>query len=332
MKRHANLSFFVPHLGCPHACVFCDQKNISGETGKITPEQVRELCEKQLPRDGSRTEIAFFGGSFTAIDRDTMISLLEAACPFVEDGRACGIRCSTRPDAIDPEILDILRRYRVTSVELGAQSMDDRVLKMNGRGHDSAAVERASALIKESGISLGLQMMVGLYGEEDAAQGAYDTARKLIALRPDTVRIYPTLVVDGTALANLYRTGRYRPLGVEEAVEITSELMSMFRAERINVIRVGLHYEESLEQTVLAGPFHPAFGELCEARIYRNELVNITDGLETATVLCEQRILSQVLGQKRSNIAYLKELGRDITVRPVPDLKGIKLETSFKEK
>ena len=327
MKRHANLAFFVPHLGCPHNCLFCDQRSISGETVPVTPEDVRRLCSDSLPPEGEggNAEIAFFGGSFTAIDRSVMISLLEAAYPFVQSGRASGIRCSTRPDAIDGEILDILERYGVRSIELGAQSMDDRVLRLNLRGHGSAEIISASKLIKERGFSLGLQMMEGMYGDSDPHAGAVATARGFIALKPDTVRIYPTLVVDGTPLAALYRTGRYLPLTVEQAVEITAELLTMFRDEGINVIRTGLHYESSLERTVLAGPFHPAFGELCESRVYLEQMKSLTEGMDEAVIYCEQRILSQVLGQKRSNIEQLRRMGRDVKVVPDAGIKGIRL-------
>ena len=326
MKRHANLSIFVPHLGCPYACVFCDQKNISGEQRAPTPDEIRDMCDAFLPQDGKNTEIAFFGGSFTAIERSLMVSMLEAAYPFVRSGRACGIRCSTRPDAIDDEILDILKGYGVTSIELGAQSMNDEVLRKNGRGHDAQSVREASALIRKHGFSLGLQMMVGMYGDADRRQGAVRTAEELITLRPDTVRIYPTLVLDRTPLAVLYRTGRYEPLGLEEAVDITSELITMFRNENINVIRVGLHYEDSLKADYLAGPFHPAFGEMCEAMIFRRKMEDMIGGRKTAVFACEPRLLSQVQGQKRSNIGYFREKGISVSVVPEEGIRGIALK------
>ena len=319
MKRHANLAFFVPHLGCPHQCVFCDQKSISGQQKSPTAEEVTQTCGRYLPADGAGTEIAFFGGSFTAIDRDLMTQLLEAAYPFVREGRASGIRISTRPDAIDGEILDILKRYGVTSVELGAQSMSDEVLRLNGRGHDSESVVKASGLIKEAGFSLGLQMMVGMYGAYDPGAEAEYTARRLADLGPDTVRIYPTIVVEGTALAALFRAGRYSPLELEQAVDITASLIEMFRSRSIDVIRTGLHYEESLMDSMIAGPYHPAFGELCESRIFRNAIEKqLTQG-DSAEVRCEPRLLSQVTGQKKSNIEYFRSRG--IGIRVIPDEK-----------
>ena len=323
MKRHANLAFFVPHLGCPHQCVFCDQRSISGQQKEPTPDEVTETCERYLPGDGSDTEIAFFGGSFTAIDRGTMTGLLEAAYPFIRAGRASGIRISTRPDAIDGETLEILDRYGVRSIELGAQSMSDRVLRMNGRGHDSESVVRASELIREAGFSLGLQMMVGMYGSDDPAEEAEFTAARLADLLPETVRIYPTVVVENTALAVLYRSGRYVPMQLEKAVDVTASLMMMFRSRGINVIRVGLHYEDSLVKNMIAGPYHPAFGEMCESRIFRTQIEEQLNGAESAEVLCEPRLLSQVTGQKKSNIEYFGSRGIRVTVVPDSGITGI---------
>ncbi len=325
MKRHANLAFFVPHLGCPHQCVFCDQKSISGQQKEPQPDEVRETCERYLPADGSGTEIAFFGGSFTAIDRGVMTGLLEAAYPFVRGGRASGIRISTRPDAIDGEILGILGRYGVRSIELGAQSMSDRVLMLNGRGHDSESVVRASKLIKDAGFSLGLQMMVGMYGAEDPSAEAMETGRRLAELQPDTVRIYPTIVVEGTALERLYRSGMYRPMELEEAVEVTSELMEMFRGRDINVIRVGLHYEDSLIKSMAAGPYHPAFGEMCESRIMRRRIESELCGAKAVRILCEPRLISQVKGQKKCNTEYFRSIGVSTEIVPDSSVKGLKV-------
>lgn len=327
MKRHANLAFFVPHLGCPYQCVFCDQKSISGQQKAPDPSEVESTCERYLPEKGTGTEIAFFGGSFTAIDRGLMTSLLEAAHKFVHKGRASGIRVSTRPDYIDDEVLDILRQYSVTSIELGAQSMDDKVLRKNGRGHDSNSVVRASELIKEKDFSLGLQMMVGMYGSEDPGKEAKYTAEHLAILEPDTVRIYPTIVVEGTALAELYRRGQYRPLDLDSAVNITASLIRFFRNEGINVIRTGLHYEESLIESMIAGPYHPAFGELCESMIFREKIEEALKGSTETVVYCEPRLLSQVTGQKKSNIRYFADKGINVRVIPDKDVKGISINT-----
>ncbi len=326
LNKHSNLAFFIPHLGCPYRCIFCDQNNISGEQDIISPDEVRATCDRFLPADGSDTEIAFFGGSFTAIPRELMISYLEAAFPFVENCRASGIRLSTRPDCIDEEVLDLLKRYGVTSIELGAQSMDDRVLKLNGRGHLSQHVRDASRLIKSFGFSLGLQMMVGMYGADDPKEDALNTAEEFIKLSPATVRIYPTLVVENTVLATLWRTGRYQPLELENAIDICSELIQRFRDADVNVIRVGLHSEESLQEQTLSGPFHPAFGELCESRILRDQIMREAGERKELIIRCNPRYLSKIIGQKKSNIIFFRNNGIDLNVIQDPAVEIYRIE------
>ena len=203
--KHANIALFVPHIGCPHRCSFCDQNAISGAECPPEPADVTAACETALQSLGSRAaeaEIAFFGGSFTAIDRGYMLRLLDAARPYVRAGKVRGIRLSTRPDAVEPEVLSLLREYGVTTIELGAQSMDDRVLELNGRGHTADQVRRAACRVREMDFSLGLQMMTGLPG--DTPEGAWYTARELAALSPAEVRIYPTVVLDGTRMGEWY--------------------------------------------------------------------------------------------------------------------------------
>ncbi len=319
MKRHANLSVFVPHEGCPRRCIFCDQNEISGAAHAPTPDEVRALCERYLPENGAQTEIAFFGGSFTAIERGYMRALLEAAYPFVQAGRAEGIRLSTRPDAIDDEILDLLAAYGVTSIELGAQSMDDAVLNANRRGHTAADARRASALIKARGrFALGLQMMLGMYGERDARESALYTAREFIALAPATVRIYPTLVMENTALCALYRAEDYAPLGVEAAAQLTAELLELFEGAGINVIRVGLHGDASLQKNAVAGPFHPAFGELCYSLVTRKKLaaaLAAAGGPDTAVAAVHPTNLSRTKGLSKCNIDWFRARGTELTVK-----------------
>ena len=326
LKKHSNLAFFIPHLGCPYRCIFCNQNNISGEQNIITPQEVKDTCDAFLPEDGTGTEIAFFGGSFTAIPREQMISFLEAAAPFLAAGRAEGIRLSTRPDCIDDEVLDILKSYGVTSIELGAQSMDDHVLKVNGRGHTSQHVRDASELIRSYGFSLGLQMMVGMYGASDVKQDAIYTADEFIKLSPDTVRIYPTLVVGNTALAALWKSGKYEPLDVETAIDIASQLMVMFRDKGIRVIRVGLHSEESLQEETLAGPFHPAFGELCESRIIRNEILDSVGSKKEIIIHTNPKLASKIIGNKKSNISFFAEKGIKVSLIQDSEIEGFEIE------
>lgn len=331
MEKHKNLSIFVPHEGCPNKCSFCDQNKISGTQAPPSPEEVRRLCEKFLPQDpaeGKSYEIAFFGGSFTAIERGYMLALLQAAHPFVQRGRAMGIRVSTRPDAISPEILDILKAYGVTSIELGAQSMDDYVLKVNFRGHTRRQVDAASRLIKERGFSLGLQMMPGLYGRRDYTRDALNTAERFIALSPDTVRIYPTLTLEDTYLRQVYRRGKYTPLTIPRAVDICAILLPMFERRGIKVIKLGLHADTGLEKSLVAGPYHPAFKELVQSKIYLDMVKNALRGREAGEYtlrVCPQK-RSQFAGQKKANIAALQKMGYKITVKDDPALTGDKFK------
>ena len=320
MTKHKNLSIFVPHEGCPNQCSFCDQKKISGTQTPPTPQQVTALCDEFLPQDAERGksyEIAFFGGSFTAIDRSYMTSLLQAAYPFVKRGRAAGIRCSTRPDAIDDEILTLLKGYGVTSIELGAQSMQDQVLKVNLRGHTQADVFTASALIKQYGFSLGLQMMPGLYGCTDYMEYAVDTAEKFIQIMPDTVRIYPTLILKDTLLEKLYQKGMYTPLTLSEAVEICAVLVKMFNEKNIRIIKLGLHADTGMENSLVAGPYHPALKELVQSRMLLDRFVADLSCLPQGayTICVNPRQHSQATGQKKANIAALARLGYRVEIK-----------------
>lgn len=258
------------------------------------------------------TEIAFFGGSFTAIDRQYMLELLTAAKQFTEIFK--GIRISTRPDCIDDEVLTLLKEYGVTSIELGAQSMDNSVLELNNRGHKSEDVVNASKRIKEFGFSLGLQMMTGLYGSD--FEKDIKTAESFIALKPDTVRIYPTVIMKNTDLADYYHSGKFVPYTLDESVELCSRLILMFEREGISIIRLGLHYSDSLVDDSLGDNYHPAFKELCESKIFYNSFIEQTSNLSSKKfdVFINQRSLSKFLGQKKSNIKKLNALGYELTV------------------
>ncbi|MCR5781900.1 MAG: radical SAM protein [Clostridia bacterium] len=325
MSKHANISLFVPHAGCPHQCTFCNQRAISGETKRLTREDVTDAVLTAI-RSGSppeTTEIAFFGGSFTAIDRSYMTELLSAAYPYVESGQVRGIRCSTRPDYIDGEILALLKRFGVTSIELGAQSMDDRVLRLNKRGHTASDVERASFLIRESGFELGLQMMTGLYGDSD--ETCIGSAERIISLCPATIRIYPTVVIEGTELAELYRCGEYRPQTVDEAVKLCAKLVPMFESAGIRVIRLGLHSGGGVSDGYIAGAYHPAFGELVESEIILNDVsryIRNNDISGDAVIFVNPSRVSVMTGQKRRNIEKLAEYGVNARIKPDDNLSG----------
>lgn len=318
--KHANVALFVPHNGCPHQCSFCNQRSITGQLTQPTPEDVRNAIHTataSLGADTKNAEIAFFGGSFTAVERGYMISLLSAAAPFVEDGSFAGIRISTRPDYIDEEILTLLKRYHVTAIELGAQSMDDRVLQKNGRGHTAKQVEVASQLIKAYHFTLGLQMMTGLYG--DTAEGGFQTARKLAALHPDNVRIYPTIIMSGTELSDKYLAGEFQTLSLDETVSLCAKLLDYFEECGIAVIRLGLHSTPELERDMLSGPWHPAFRELCEScRILQKVTAFLHDNYipkGQITVHVNPKSVSIAIGQKKSNLAALRKLGYEAEIK-----------------
>lgn len=317
--RHSNISIFIPHIGCPHQCSFCDQRTISGAQHAPSGDEVREICEKALREVSSpeNSEIAFFGGSFTAISRDYMTELLEAAQPFIGVGKFRGIRISTRPDCIDREVLDLLKISGVTAIELGAQSMNDDVLMLNKRGHTAEGVENACGLIREYGFETGLQMMLGLYGS--TSESDLETAAAILNLHPDTVRIYPVVILKGTRLAQLYESGKYKPYPFEKAVEISADTIMMFENSGIRVIKCGLHASEFVERDMIGGFYHPAFRELCESEIYRKKMSDILSscgGKITGTVVfaAAKSCISKAMGHKKSNIEYFRKNSIEIKI------------------
>lgn len=309
MKK-GNISIFVPHQGCPCACSFCNQKTITGAQTSPNAQDVINAVNTALKRKGYEYEIAFFGGSFTAIERYYMLELLGAARQFVEKGQVKGIRISTRPDCIDKDILDLLKEYGVTSIELGAQSMDDEVLLANRRGHNAQSVVDASELIKSYGFELGLQMMTGLY--KDTTEKAIETAKKIIALSPDTVRIYPTVVLKGTYLAELYLNEEYKPLNPDDSAELCAQLVPMFEEAGIKIIRLGLHSSKDIKDNMLAGGFHDSFGELVKSRIMVNKILELPPA--DYQVFVNPRSLSKLKGNNKSNIYLLIERGYNIKI------------------
>ena len=308
-------------MGCPHQCSFCDQNTISGAKHLPDGKEVREICSRALKevRSPEDTEIAFFGGSFTAIPRDYMRELLSAAGEFVGIGKFRGIRCSTRPDCISTEILYELKASGVTAIELGAQSMDDEVLSLNERGHSVQDVEDASQLIRAFGFELGLQMMIGLYGSTPEKE--WETIRKINAIRPDTVRIYPVVVLEGTRLGELLKSGKYVPFSFDTAVDIAASAMVMFEDSGIRVIKCGLHASEFVERDMTGGFYHPAFREICEAMIYRRnmefELENSGTVSGTAVFAVSPSCISKAVGHGRSNAEFFQKRG--ITIKILVD-------------
>lgn len=331
--KHINVALFVPDEGCPHRCSFCNQKTISGKTKRLRTEDIDSAVKTALESaDCNKGEIAFFGGSFTAIDKDYMISLLERAKMYIDKGLFAGIRISTRPDCISEEILDILKHYGVTSIELGCQSMSDEVLRLNNRGHLAKDVVYSAGMIKSYGFEFGVQMMTGLYGDDN--ETAIETAKKLIALSPDTARIYPTVVLENTELERLYKSGEYTPQSVDEAAELCSELLMMFHEKGIRVIRVGLHSGGNVEEGYVAGAYHPAFREICESRIYLRKVLSEIKRQGTPkgdlTVTVGSSYVSMMSGQKKFNSEKLREMGYNLKIKQDKNMKKYEIEVGGK--
>ena len=309
--RNSIIPVFVPHLGCPNDCVFCNQRRISGHIEPATAQTVKNAIEEAaaLTPQGTKRQLAFYGGSFTAIPEARQIELFEAAQPYLEAGVISSIRLSTRPDAIDAAVLKRLKCYGVAVVELGAQSMCDRVLELSGRGHDSAAVENASRLIKAAGFRLILQMMTGLPGDTD--ESCVETAKRIIALGPDGVRIYPTVIVRDTVLCDMWRAGTYKEHSVEDAVRVCAKIAPLFDEAGIPIIRMGLNPTEDLSGgDALGGAYHPALGELVRSRIMLQKARDLLSGTapgSRVTLGVNRSDVSKAVGQHRCNIKTLTE-------------------------
>jgi len=265
---------FITHQGCPHQCLFCNQHSIAGASAVLTPEQVREAIRSQLAwprrRPDAAVQVAFYGGSFTGLARGRQEELLAAAQPFLASGEVREIRLSTRPDCMSPEIAQFLYDRGVRVVELGAQSLVDSVLAASGRGHTAAQVHEAVASLRSAGIRVGIQLMLGLPGDTTVLAGK--SARAAAGLAPDLVRIYPTLVISGSPLASLFRARAYQPLSLNRAVALAGRLWRIFAEQGIPVVRMGLQPSRSLEESLLAGPYHPSFGELVLSRLFFREV------------------------------------------------------------
>ena len=331
MKKQYIIPIFVPHLGCPNDCTFCNQRKISGELKNVTPNDVRDTIEYYLNSFKEKDlykEVAFFGGSFTGIDVKIQNELLEAAFDYVKEGKIDGIRISTRPDYIDKTILKRLKKYKVKTIELGVQSTNDFILKKCRRGHTYDDVVKASKLIRRYRFTLGHQMMIGL--PESTEQDDITTAKDLIKLKPKIVRIYPVLVIKGTALEEEYNKGDYEPLTVNQAVERCKELCYMFAKKKINVIRIGLQNTDSISSPdninseVVAGPYHETFRQLVESSIYYDTIVEkikkINTKVKEVEILVNPQNVNNIVGYKRSNIQKLKEM-YDVDVVVKQDIK-----------
>ncbi len=326
---HSNISIFVPHKGCPNDCSFCNQRAISGQTVSATPKDVEEAVKTAIEYkvEPKNTEIAFFGGSFTAIEREYMLSLLTAAKHFLDTYKFKGIRVSTRPDCITEDILLTLKNYGVTAIELGTQSMCDDVLLANRRGHSADDVRKASKLIKEYGFELGLQMMTGLYKSD--FEKDMQTALEIIKIKPDTVRIYPTVVLKNTHLGFLQEKGEYIAPTAEETAPFCAKLLEMFEKENIKVIKLGLHSSETVEGDMIGGAYHPAFRELCEGYIYLQKMLEKLKGKDknqSYVIFVSKKALSKAKGQQKRNEKALKSQGFCCIIKGKENLQNFEVE------
>ena len=318
MKKQYIIPIFVPHLGCPNDCIFCNQKSISGQKTNMTKEKVKKIIDdylKSMTDENAQIEIAFFGGSFTAIETERQEELLQTAYEYVKSGKVESIRVSTRPDCIDKEILKRLKKYKVKTIELGVQSANDYILKRANRGHTFEDVKKASKLIRWYGFKLGHQMMVGL--PESTRIDEINTAKALVKLKPKMVRIYPVLVVKNTKLEEEYEQGIYEPLSVVQAVEICKEIVRIFADKKIDIIRIGLQSTDEIsdpqneKSEVIAGPYHPAFRQLVESGMWYDAIVGKIKKLNVKVKKVQVTVnpidANNVIGHKKENVQKLKD-------------------------
>ncbi len=261
------IPIFIPFGGCPHQCVFCDQTKITGASLLPSQTEIGRTIEEYLSTwtRGGRKEVAFYGGTFTGFPMDVQEDFLKGAHRYIKSGRIDSIRISTRPDYICDETIKVLKKYGVGAVELGVQSMVNSVLRNSGRGHGGKDTVRAVRLLKEAGIKVGIQLMPGLPG--DTKNTIINTARRVIILKPNFVRIYPTLVIKDTPLHDMYLMGKYKPWVLEDMVDVCQEIYKLFTRANVTIIRMGLQASKELEENIIAGPYHPSFRQLVEGRV-----------------------------------------------------------------
>ncbi|KHD38040.1 radical SAM protein [Clostridium acetobutylicum] len=335
-KSHYIIPIFVPHEGCPHDCVFCNQNTITGEESKVNGDYVKSTVEDYLdtiPNKSATIEISFFGGTFTAINMEKQKELLSVARYYKEIGKIKYIRLSTRPDYIDDEILTNLKNYSVDIIELGVQSLDSEVLLKSGRGHTKEDVVKASNLIKKYGFTLGHQIMLGLPG--DNAEKDIETTRKVICMKPDICRIYPALVIKDTAMEKMYNRGIYKPYDIKECVEISKIVFGMLFANDIEVIRIGLQPTEEIntDGELVAGPFHPAFRELVEGSIMNEMIFDNLKECESNTVdiYLNPKDISKLYSNKKTFFYSMKDRLNNLRINVIqnPEVEKDTLKMNF---
>ena len=313
MSKELIIPVFIPHLGCRHRCVFCNQRKISGHESMPQAEEIEKqvLNYRASCRDLNLREVhlAYYGGSFTAIAADEQEKYLKAAFALKEKGLIAKIRLSTRCDYIDDEVIARLKRYQVDIVELGVQSLDEQVLMLSQRGHTAAQVREAAEILKQSGFTLGLQMMIALPGDTPAK--SIQTAKEIVRLEPDFVRIYPTAIIKDTELALMWKNRQYQPWDWDVLIDTTVEAAEIFQAAHIPIIRIGLQAADNLtfERDLLGGGYHPALGEMVKARIMRRKIERTLAQMPQGAyeIYANVRQLSQIKGQKNVNTRYFAE-------------------------
>ncbi len=312
MKEHANIPIFLPHKGCPNDCVFCNQKVITAKLKPLSKDEVIQIIETYLSTllvNNTKTiEIAFFGGSFTGIPIEEQKEYLKIAKDYMDRGLVHRIRLSTRPDYINGQILEHLKLFNVSTIELGVQSFDDDVLRLTNRGHNSQCIYQSSELIKQYGFDLGIQLMIGLPG--DTRKKSVESAKKTAEIGPKNVRIYPTMVLSGTKLEEMYHKGGYTPLNIEDAIETTKQMYLIFKRAGINVIRVGLKSTDHIGKgkDVVAGDYHPAFRQLVEGDLIKDILEDQLKGsFQKAVFYGHISSLSNMIGNGKRNKIYFEK-------------------------
>ena len=323
--KYGMIPFFIPHVGCPHVCTFCNQSRITEVSGigYLTPEYITSTIQDYVGESNSDKywEVCFYGGSFSAINQDLQRQLLLPAYEALKAGRIDGIRCSTRPDAVSDRQLELLRSYGMNTIELGVQSMDDTVLSLAKRGHTSNDVKLAVKQLRKFGFTVGLQLLPGLLG--DSWDTIMKTAVEISQLQPDFVRIYPVLVIENTELAEQYKAGIYEPLSLEQALQYCSFLKTWFESHQIIVIRTGLQSTEELDagHSLLAGPYEPAMGELVTNEQWRQRIEHCLDEhteyfnnpVRAITISYPRNLTSKIRGLKKRNLTYFEKTYGNIT-------------------
>ncbi|MDO5555351.1 MAG: radical SAM protein [Clostridia bacterium] len=340
-KQQYIIPIFVPHLGCPNDCTFCNQRSISGQVKKVTEAEVKEIIEEHLKTfkdENSYCEIAFFGGSFTGIEKEKQEELLKVAYEYIKSKKIQSIRVSTRPDYIDKDNLKLLKKYGVKTIELGVQSTNDYILKKCKRGHTHQDVIKASKLIRRYRFELGHQMMIGL--PESTKLDELNTAKDLAKLKPKIVRLYPVLVIKNTELQKEYESGEYQPLNLLQAIERCKELYYYFTKKNITVIRMGLQNTDLIsspknkQSEVLAGPYHEAFGQLVEDSIWYDSILEKIKKINVKVKEIEIQVnpenVNNIIGHKKENIEKLKELyDLDVKVKQNKSIRPGKFEINI---